>query len=31
MITQEGRMSRRGIIDGEMIRLSEKNSPGSEI
>jgi hypothetical protein len=31
MITHEGRMSRRGIIDGEMIRLFEKNSPGSEV
>jgi hypothetical protein len=31
MITYEGRMSRRGIVDGEMIRLSEKKQPGSEI
>jgi hypothetical protein len=28
MITHEGRMSRRGIVDGEMIRLSEKKQPG---
>jgi len=29
MIAHEGRMSRRGIIAGEKIRLSEKKQPGA--